>query len=58
MLWNYAQKNPILFYIFSFNKTFISDFWERKPVIPNDQLASGIQSKNIRGLGLEPPAEG
>ena len=27
-------------------------------MIPDNQLAGGIQSKNIRGLGVEPPVGG
>ena len=28
---------------------------ERKPLIPDNQLARGIKSKSIRGLAAEPP---
>ena len=31
---------------------------KRKPVIPENQLARGILSKIIRGLGVEPLVEG
>ena len=61
-IFSFGVMVDFIFYLRSAFKTLIFEpknlIQKRKPVLPGNQLARGIQSKSMKGLGADPPGRG